>query len=124
MALKSTVIRFSQSVPSTCGRGNNGAEINRYRIFCNPSPLPVGEGIMVLKSTVIGFSVIRPLFPWERVRERAKPQDTPYRFFLLAKHLVSSLGRFGCETQQRIKCWFMSQPTSIFQTTSYIEKVV
>jgi len=79
---------------------------------------------MVLKSTVIGFSVIRPLFPWERVRERAKPQDTPYRFFLLAKHLVSSLGRFGCETQQRIKCWFMSQPTSIFQTTSYIEKVV
>ena len=66
MALKSTVIRFSQSVPSTRGRGNNGAEINRYRIFCNPSPLPVGEGIMVLKSTVIGFSVIRPLFPWER----------------------------------------------------------
>ena len=37
-------------------------------------PLPAEEGIMVLKSTIIGFSVIRPLSPWERARERAKPQ--------------------------------------------------
>ena len=50
-------ICFSQSVPSTRGRGNNGAEIDHYRIFCNLSPLPR-----------------------ERVRERAKPQDAPYRF--------------------------------------------
>jgi hypothetical protein len=49
-------------------------KINLYQIFCNLSPLPAGEGIMVLKSTIIGFSVICPLSPWERVRERAKPQ--------------------------------------------------
>ena len=29
---------------------------------------------MVLKPTIIGLSAIRPLSPWERVRERAKPQ--------------------------------------------------
>ncbi|PLA40119.1 hypothetical protein CYK00_06580 [Neisseria sicca] len=55
-------------------------KINRYRIFCNLSPLPAGEGIMVLKSTVIRFSVIRPLSPWERARERVKSQGAPYRF--------------------------------------------
>ena len=49
-------------------------KINLYQIFCNLSPLPAGEGIMVLKSTIIGFSVIYPLSPWERARERAKPQ--------------------------------------------------
>ena len=49
-------------------------KINRYRIFCNLFPLPVGEGIMALKSTIIGFSAICPLSPWERVRERVKPQ--------------------------------------------------
>ena len=27
---------------------------------------------MVLKPTIIGLSAIRPLSPWERVRERAK----------------------------------------------------
>ena len=43
--------------------------------FCPlPNPLPRGEGIMALKSTIIGFPVICPLSPWERVRERAKPQ--------------------------------------------------
>ena len=56
-------------------------KINLHQIFCNLSPLPAEEGIMVLKSTIIGFSVIRPLSPWERAREGAKPQDTPYRFF-------------------------------------------
>jgi len=49
-------------------------KINRYQIFCNPSPLLRGEGIMVLKSTVIRFSAICPLYLRERVRERAKPQ--------------------------------------------------
>ena len=49
-------------------------KINRYRIFCNPSPLLRGEGIMVLKSTVIRFPASRPLSPWERARERVKPQ--------------------------------------------------
>ena len=55
-------------------------KINHYRIFCN-LPLFLGEGMMVLKPTIIGLSAICPLSPWERVRERAKPQDTPYRFF-------------------------------------------
>ena len=41
-------------------------KINRYQIFCNLSPLPAGEGIMVLKSTIIGFSAICPLYPRER----------------------------------------------------------
>ena len=41
-------------------------KINRYRIFCNLSPLPAGEGIMVLKSTVIRFSAICPLYPREK----------------------------------------------------------
>ena len=36
-------------------------KINLYQIFCNLSPLPAGEGIMVLKSTIIGFSAICPL---------------------------------------------------------------
>ena len=35
-------------------------------------PLFHAEGIMVLKPTIIGLSAIRPLSPWERVRERAK----------------------------------------------------
>jgi len=39
-----------------------------------PNPLPRGEGIMALKPTIIGFSVICPLSPWERARERVKPQ--------------------------------------------------
>ena len=30
---------------------------------------------MVLKPTIIRFSTIRPLSPWERVRERAKPNN-------------------------------------------------
>ena len=47
---------------------------DHYRIFCNLFPFPVGERIMALKSTIIGFPVICPLSPWERVRERAKPQ--------------------------------------------------
>ena len=59
-------------------------KINLYQIFCNLSPLPAGEGIMALKSTVIRFSLIRSLSPWERARERArervKSQGAPYRF--------------------------------------------
>ena len=47
-------------------------KINLYQIFCNLSPLPAGEGIMVLKSTIIGLPAIYPLSPWERARERAK----------------------------------------------------
>ena len=35
---------------------------------------------MALKSTIIGFSTIRPLSPWERARERVKSQGAPYRF--------------------------------------------
>ncbi len=31
-----------------------------------------GEGMMVLKSTIIGLPAICPLSPWERARERAK----------------------------------------------------
>ncbi len=31
--------------------------------------------MMVLKPTIIRFSTIRPLSPWERVRERAKPNN-------------------------------------------------
>ena len=38
-------------------------KIDHYQTFCNLSPLPAEEGIMVLKSTIIGFSVIRPLSP-------------------------------------------------------------
>jgi len=49
-------------------------KVNRYQIFCNLFPFPAGEGIMVLKPTIIGFSVICPLSPWERARERVKPQ--------------------------------------------------
>ena len=47
-------------------------KINLYQIFCNLSPLLTGEGIMVLKSTIIGLPAIYPLSPWERVRERVK----------------------------------------------------
>ena len=50
-------------------------KIDHYRIFCNPSPLPQGEGMMMLKPTLIGLSAIYPLSPWERVRERAKPNN-------------------------------------------------
>ena len=35
----------------------------------------LGEGMMVLKSTIIGLPAICPLSPWERARERAKPNN-------------------------------------------------
>jgi len=38
-------------------------------------PLFLGEGMMVLKSTIIGLPAICPLSPWERARERAKPNN-------------------------------------------------
>ena len=41
-------------------------KINHYRIFCNLFPFPAGEGIMVLKPTIIGFSAICPLYLRER----------------------------------------------------------
>ncbi|WP_304675338.1 hypothetical protein [Neisseria bergeri] len=34
-----------------------------------------GEGMMVLKPTIIRLSAICPLSPWERARERAKPNN-------------------------------------------------
>ena len=36
-------------------------KINYYRIFCNLSPLPVGEGIMVLK--IDRYQIFCNLFP-------------------------------------------------------------
>ena len=36
-------------------------KINRYQIFCKPSPLPVGEGIMVLK--IDRYQIFCNLFP-------------------------------------------------------------
>ncbi len=54
-------------------------KINLYQIFCNLSPLPAGEGIMVLKSTIIGLPAIYPLSPWERARERAKRNNLKKR---------------------------------------------
>ena len=64
----------SEVLPSPTGRGNDGAETDHYQIFCN-LPLFHEEGMMVLKPTIIRFSAIRPLSPWERVRERAKPNN-------------------------------------------------
>ena len=31
--------------------------------------------MMVLKPTIVRFSAIRPLSPWDRARERAKPNN-------------------------------------------------
>jgi hypothetical protein len=50
-------------------------KINHYRIFCN-LPLFLGEGMMVLKPTIIGLSAICPLSPRERARERAKRKSS------------------------------------------------
>ena len=46
-------------------------ELLNLRFYPLPSPLPRGEGMMVLKPTIIGFSAICPLSPWER----AKPNN-------------------------------------------------
>ena len=69
------LLRFTLSLAlSHEEKGIMALKINHYRIFCNLSPLPAGEGIMVLKPTIIGLSATCPLSPWERARERAKPQ--------------------------------------------------
>ena len=60
-------------LPSPLPRGEGMIVLKPTIIgFSAICPLFHGEGIMVLKPTIIGLSAIRPLSPWERVRERAK----------------------------------------------------
>ena len=74
-------------------------KINRYQIFCNLSPLPAGEGIMVLKSTVIRFFAICLL---SRGRGLGRGQNLRMHriVFLMTNRPVSNL---CCEIQQILK---------------------
>ena len=78
-------IRFRRPLPTKTDTHRLTKTYSRFAIRENdtdilgfrslPNPLPQGEGIMVLKPTIIGLSVIYPLSPWERARERAKPNN-------------------------------------------------
>ena len=78
-------IRFRRPLPTKTDTHRLTKTYSRFAIRENdtdilgfrslPNPLPQGEGIMVLKSTIIGLPAICPLSPWERARERAKPNN-------------------------------------------------
>ena len=78
MALKINHYRIFCNLFSLPRRENDGTEADYYWIFCN-LPLFLGEGMMVLKPTIIGLPAIYPLSPWERARERAKPNNLKKR---------------------------------------------
>ena len=97
------LLRFALSLALSRGERGQIAENPIIVDFQHHYSLSVEEGQIAENLIMVGFSTIIPspwkreqiaenpiivdfqhhysLSPWERVRERAKPQDTPYRFF-------------------------------------------
>jgi len=75
------LLRFALSLALSRGERGQIAENLIMVGFSTIIPSPWKREQIAENPIIVDFQHHYSLSPWERVRERAKPQDTPYRFF-------------------------------------------